>query len=186
MAIPLDFRIVRGIATPVCALARDDSSVCDGQTEISPTIVYRDFSSYKKPPIKKVLIPPWGTRTGNTKSCGTTLLAGKSGRLTPVPTHRLPITPAMRQKILGVAPFPPALSGPFAAPLFAPLSAPGTLCGCAMQLYFRFNGLWYDALRSLNYTFGPLSSTFFFPFQSMHRAGSVLSWEQNINEEATI
>ena len=40
----------------------------------------------------------------------------------------------------GSRPFPPALCGPFAAPLFAPLSASGTLCGCAMQLYSRFFG----------------------------------------------
>ena len=51
-----------------------------------------------------------------------------------------PLTLALRQKILWVTPFPPALGGPFTAPLFAPLSAPGTLCGCALQFYFRLNG----------------------------------------------
>ncbi|MDD7674715.1 MAG: hypothetical protein PUJ12_08085, partial [Oscillospiraceae bacterium] len=57
-----------------------------------------------------------------------------------------PITPALRQKILGGFPFPSALSGPFAAPLFAPLSALRDSLWMRWQLYFRFNGLSYVML----------------------------------------
>ena len=81
-----------------------------------------------------------GNRDRKYNFCGTTLLAGKSSRLITVPTHRLPVNAGNASEDTKASPFPPALCGPFAAPLFAPLSAPGTLCGCAIQLYFRFNG----------------------------------------------
>ena len=46
----------------------------------------------------------------------------------------------MRQKILWLMPFPSALSGPFAAPLFAPLSAMRNSLWMRLQFYFRLNG----------------------------------------------
>ena len=114
----------------------------------------------KEPPKnKKSSFSSRRTRTGNTISCGTTLFAGNSGHLSTVPTHRLPLTQALRQQILWIAPFPPALGGPFAAPLFAPISAPGTLCGCALQFYFRFNG--FSMICHLYTKCVRLSSTFF-------------------------
>ena len=91
--------------------------------------------------------------------CGTTLFAGKPATSITVPTHRLPLTQAIRQQILRRIPFPSALGGPFAAPLFAPLSAAGTLCGCAAQFYFRFCGL--NIVTLFNYRFVFLSRTFF-------------------------
>ena len=57
-----------------------------------------------------------------------------------------PVTLAMRQKILRMTPVPPALSGPFAAPLFAPLSALRDSLWMRWQLYFRFHGLSYVML----------------------------------------
>ena len=61
--------------------------------------------------------------------------------LCPVPTHRLPVNAGNASEDTGgESPFLTALCGPFAAPLFAPLSAPGTLCGCAIQLYSRIDG----------------------------------------------
>ena len=58
-----------------------------------------------------------------------------------MPTHRLPLTQALRQQILRVTPFPSALGGPFAAPLFAPLSAVQNSLWMRLQLYFRLYGL---------------------------------------------
>ena len=55
--------------------------------------------------------------------CGTTLFAGNPTASLRRQHAACPLTLAMRQKILGANPFPPALRGPFAAPLFAPLSA---------------------------------------------------------------
>ena len=63
-----------------------------------------------------------------------------------------PLTLALRQKILWKIPFPPALGGPFTASLFAPLSAPGTLCGCALQFYFRFNGFCIQVMPVIQQT----------------------------------
>ena len=61
--------------------------------------------------------------------------------LIPVPTHRLPVNAGNASKDTeGSLLVPLALGGPFTGSLFAPLSAPGTLCGCALQFYFRFNG----------------------------------------------
>ena len=45
-----------------------------------------------------------------------------------------------------MTPVPPALSGPFAAPLFAPLSALRDSLWMRWQLYFRFHGLSYVML----------------------------------------
>ena len=102
---------------------------------------------------------PHGEQGQKIHFCGTTLFAGKSDRFATVPTHRLPLTQALRQQILRNSPFPSALDGPFAAPLFAPLSATGTLCGCAAQFYFRLNGFLIVTL--FNYTIVLLSRTFF-------------------------
>ena len=51
-----------------------------------------------------------------------------------------PLTLALRQKILWDLPFPPALSGPFAESLFAPLSALGNSLWMRFPFYFRLNG----------------------------------------------
>ena len=88
------------------------------------------FHSVSLLKIKKVLVPPMGNKDRNNKFCGTTLFAEKIRPLSTVPTHRLPhnagtASKDTRKSVLS------ALGGPFAAPLFAPLSAPGTLCGCA-------------------------------------------------------
>jgi len=56
---------------------------------------------------------------------------------------------ANRQKILRLPPVPPALDGPFAAPLFAPLSAPGTLCGCAGSFTSVSTVFYIDAIIKL-------------------------------------
>ena len=88
---------------------------------------------------------------------GTTLLAAKTatfpGAYTPAALYR-------RQRVSGYSglPFPPALGGPFAAPLFAPLSAPGTLCGCACSVTSA-STVWM--LEVLNHIFVRLSSTIF-------------------------
>ena len=94
---------------------------------------------------KKVLVP---LREQGQKIhfCGTTLFAGYSDRSARCQHTGCPLTLAMRQKILRPKPVPTALGGPFAAPLFAPFSATGTLCGCAAQLYSRFCGLTYVML----------------------------------------
>ena len=72
---------------------------------------------------KKVLIPLWGTRTGNTESCGTTLLAGMTRPLITVPTHRLPVNAGNASVDTRLTAVPSALGGPFDASLFALLSA---------------------------------------------------------------
>ena len=116
-------------------------------------------SFHKKPSQIKMPLLPHREQGQKIHLCGTTLFAGKSGHSVTVPTHRLPLTQAIRQQILRLSPFPSALGGPFAAPLFAPLSAAGTLCGCAAQFYFRFHGLLMVTL--FNYRFVCLSRTFF-------------------------
>ena len=71
-----------------------------------------------------------------------------------MPTHRLPVNAGNASEDTGgERPFPTALCGPFAAPLFAPLSAPGTLCGCALQLYSRIDGfdIGYDFYTPIMY-----------------------------------
>ena len=85
---------------------------------------------------------PKGTRTENTISAVPPCLPVKP-TAHPAPTRRVPVTLAMRQKILRISPFPPALGGPFAAPLFAPLSAMGNSLWMRLQLYFRVCGLLY-------------------------------------------
>ena len=87
------------------------------------------------------------------------LVCRDSGHLTTAPTRRLPLTQAIRQKILRDFPVPFALGGPFAAPLFAPISASGTLCGCAGS--FTSASLVSYGFLTLNYRSVPLSRTFF-------------------------
>ena len=102
------------------------------------TIVCRVIYSYKTPH-KKSPCSPKGTRTESTFSAVPPCLQ-ETCRSARCQHTGCPLTLAMRQKILRENPVPTALSGPFAAPLFAPLSATGTLCGCALQLYSRFYG----------------------------------------------
>ena len=119
--------------------------------------------------IKKSSLPLRGARTGNT-NLRYHLACRRSGRSSRCQHIVCPLTLAMRQKILRRVPVPPALNGPFAAPLFAPLSAPGTLCGCAMQLYFRFIGFMQYRLTPLNHKSVPLSSTIFHHRRACRRA----------------
>lgn len=80
--------------------------------------------------------------------------------LMQMPTHPLPLTQATRQKILRTSPFPTALNGPFADPLFALLSALQNSLWMRCQLYFRINGFIFKLC--LLYTIRVhLSSTFF-------------------------
>ena len=112
-------------------------------------------------------LPLRGARTGNTYL--RYHLACRNNRpLTPAPTRRLPVNAGNASADTeGSRPVLPALCGPFAAPLFAPLSAPGTLCGCALQLYFRFIGFMQYRLTPLNHKCVPLSSTIFHPWRAV-------------------
>ena len=94
------------------------------------------------PPDEKILAPPKESKDRKDFSAVPPCLP-LSRPLIPVPTHRLPHNADNASKILRPKPVPSALCGPFAAPLHAPLSAPGTLCGGDKQLYFRFVGLKY-------------------------------------------
>ena len=91
-------------------------------------------------PIKNAPAPAMGTRTENT-FLRYHLVCRKSGHSTRCQHTGCPVTQAMRQKILGVSPFPSALGGPFAAPLFAPLSAMRNSLWMRLQFYFRVQGL---------------------------------------------
>ena len=93
--------------------------------------------------MKKVLAPPKGSKDRKHFSAVPPCLPPARPLMT-MPTHRLPHNAGNASEILRPKPVPPALCGPFAAPLHAPLSAPGTLCGGDKQLYFRFVGLKYD------------------------------------------
>ena len=73
--------------------------------------------------------------------CGTTLFAGKNRPLCRRQHAVCPVTLAMRQQILRIPPVPSTLGGPFAAPLFASLSALGNSQWMRLQLYFRVCGL---------------------------------------------
>ena len=92
------------------------------------------------PPNKKAPAPTMGTRT-ETQFCGTTLFAGSPRPLIPMPTHRLPHNAGNASKDTQAQPFPSALGGPFAAPLFALLSAMQNSLWMRLQFYFRFFGL---------------------------------------------
>ena len=112
---------------------------------------------------------PMGTRTEKT-FLRYHLVCRKNRPLCTVPTHRLPVNAGIASEDTLENPFPPALSGPFAAPLFAPLSAPGTLCGCALQFYFRLNGfgiklcfLYYRCVRLSRTNFRHRRTNLIFP-----------------------
>ena len=92
---------------------------------------------------KKVLVP-LKEQGQKVDFCGTTLFAGISRPLNPVPTHRLPVNAGNASEDTQVKPVLSALGGPFAAPLFAPLSALRHSLWMRWQLYSRFHGLTYD------------------------------------------
>ena len=100
------------------------------------------FGSFHKVflPIKNAPAPPKGTRTERT-FLRYHLACRKTGHSARCQHTGCPITQATRQKILRRKPFPSALGGPFAAPLFAPLSALRNSLWMRLQLYFRFKGL---------------------------------------------
>jgi hypothetical protein len=89
---------------------------------------------------KKSSFPHTGEQGQKVNFCGTTLFAGKSGHLCTVPTHRLPANAGNASEDTEVKPVLPALGGPFAAPLFAPLSALRHSLWMRWQLYSRFHG----------------------------------------------
>ena len=102
-----------------------------------------NFLVIKNTSNKKIPVPPW-EQGQKVHFCGTTLFAGSLRPLCPVPTHRLPVNAGNASEDTLAAPFPPALSGPFAAPLFAPLSAMRNSLWMRLQFYFRFSGFPYD------------------------------------------
>ena len=112
------------------------------------------------PKIKKVLIPPWGNKDRNGIFLRYHLDCRRSGRSVQCQHTVCPVTGANRQKILRRKPVPSALGGPFAAPLFTPLSAPGALCGCAFGV-ISASLVFAVSLGILNTESVGLSSTFF-------------------------
>ena len=88
--------------------------------------------------------PYRGNKDRTNKFCGTTLFAvRKNDRSARCQHTACQITPALRQRILR-KPFLPALGGPFADPLFAPLSALRDSLWMRCRLYFRFFGLRFE------------------------------------------
>ena len=109
------------------------------------------------PKIKKVLIPPWGNKDRNGIFLRYHLDCRRSGRSAQCQHTVCPVTGANRKKILRRKPVPSALGGPFAAPLFTPLSAPGALCGCACS-FISASAVCIDELPILNTSMRDLSS----------------------------
>ena len=111
--------------------------------------------------IKKPSLPVWGTRTED-QFCGTTLLTGNSGHLSNGANTPFALNAGITSSdTRGECPFPPALGGPFAAPLFAPISASGTLCGCA-DSFTSASLVWCNIwLQSFNHASVRLSRTIF-------------------------
>ena len=102
---------------------------------------------------------PKGTRTENTISAVPPCLPVKP-TAHPAPTRRVPSNAGNASEDTQDSPFPSALGGPFAAPLFAPLSALGNSLWMRLQLYFRVFGFLFK-LCLLNTKSVFLSSTFF-------------------------
>ena len=75
---------------------------------------FRTFHGYSSQ-IKKSLLPQW-EQGQKIHFCGTTLFAGFSDRSATVPTHRLPLTQAIRQQILRDTPFSPCPRRPIYCP----------------------------------------------------------------------
>ena len=88
------------------------------------------------------------------------LVCRRSDHLMQMPTHLLPSNAGNASEDTKDEPVPPALDGPFANPLFAPLSALRNSLWMRCRLYFRLNGFIFKLC--LLYTFRVrLSSTFF-------------------------
>ena len=88
------------------------------------------------------------------------LVCRRSDHLMQMPTHPLPSNAGNASEDTRDEPFPPALDGPFANPLFAPLSALRNSLWMRCRLYFRLNDFIFKLC--LLYTFRVrLSSTFF-------------------------
>ena len=77
---------------------------------------FRTFHGYSSQ-IKKSLLPQW-EQGQKIHFCGTTLFAGYSDRSATVPTHRLPLTQAIRQQILRDVPFSLCPRRPIYCPAF--------------------------------------------------------------------
>ena len=93
------------------------------------------------PKNKNALIPPKGNKDRKYISAVPPCLQGSPCRSSRCQHTGCPVTQATRQKILRISPFPSALGGPFAAPLFAPLSAMRNSLWMRLQFYFRLKGL---------------------------------------------
>ena len=120
----------------------------------------RSVRFIKTPPkIKMPLLPQW--EQGQIKSAVPPCLPGRPDHSPRCQHTGCPITQATRQKILGENPFPSALGGPFAAPLFALLSAVQNSLWMRLQFDFRLKGLVFFLFSLLNYSFVFLSRTFF-------------------------
>lgn len=101
-----------------------ESRQCGGQTKTPALAIHKD-------------------RRIQYKACGTTLIAApKAAPSAGMPTHPLPCNASTRRKLLvrgacmsfafhASRAVHPALGGPFAVPLPAPLPATGALCACA-------------------------------------------------------
>ena len=71
--------------------------------------------------------------------CGTTLFAGIPGHLTTAPTRRLPLTQAIRQRILRF-PLSPCPRRPICCSAFRSDLSPRNSLWMRWQFYFRFVG----------------------------------------------
>ena len=133
-----------------------------GRNSLEIYLRYHRFSGsffmFLPPKYKNVLVPPMGNK--DRKLCGATLFAGINRPLCPVPTHRLPVNAGNASEDTKAKPVLPALGGPFAAPLFAPLSALGNSLWMRLQLYFRVCGFLFK-LCLFNTKSVFLSRTFF-------------------------
>ena len=118
------------------------------------------------PKNKKAPVPPYREQGQAINSCGTTLFAEKNPAASSRCQHTVcPITGAHRPGYWANAVLL-ALSGPFAAPLFAPVSAIRGSLWMRSRLYFRLIGLIMYGFSLLNYRFVSLSRTFFFVWRT--------------------
>ena len=81
-----------------------------------------------------------GNRDRKSNFCGTTLVAGNSRPLCPVPTHRLPVNAGIASEDTPVSRFPLPSAAHCTESLFAPLSALRNSLWMRFQLYSRVLG----------------------------------------------
>ena len=81
-----------------------------------------------------------GNRDRKYNFCGTTLVAGNSRPLCPMPTHRLPVNAGIASEDTLVSHFPLPSAAHCTESLFAPLSAMRNSLWMRFQLYSRVSG----------------------------------------------